>query len=116
MLLRASALGFRYVFDLFKYRLWLGTACPRAHYYITIDPYGRVVPCRRTDKCSFGNVRDHPLHRIWEGRARSVFLERISKAPLPPCRECSKAWLWWGYYRLTARELSLKRRAHSSTS
>ncbi len=98
----------RFIFDYVKYNLQWGTSCPRAYAFLTIDPYGNLVPCRWTDKCSLGNVRNQPFHEIYNGPKRRDFLTSCSANPLAACQCCDRTWLWWSYLRLAGRESWLK--------
>lgn len=90
----------RWGFDQLKHNLKIGKTCSWVYPFITVDPYGEVVPCRKMDKCSFGNVRTAPIHAIHAGEKRKQFLEKLRRAPHRVCRECEKGFQWWGYLQL----------------
>lgn len=90
----------RWAFDKLKYNLRTGKTCSWIYPFITIDPYGNMVPCRKMDTLSFGNVRRMPIHEIHSGQKRMEFLQGLQKAPCDVCRNCEKGFQWWGYLQL----------------
>ena len=54
---------------------------------IALDPYGNVFPCVQV-RWKAGNVRETPLHEIWNESAVWQELSRLTVSQLPACRTC----------------------------
>ena len=100
----------RWAFDYLKFNLRIGKNCNWVNPFILIDPYGDVIPCRKMDRCSFGNVKELPIHEILSGEKRKTFLANFQKTPSAACQDCNRGIQWWGYLQNVTHRVKLLRK------
>jgi MoaA/NifB/PqqE/SkfB family radical SAM enzyme len=60
--------------------------CYVCRYYITVDPYGNILPCPFYDDYQLGNIRQTKFTTLWKNKLHQAFMKRAGKTPM--CRHC----------------------------
>ncbi|MBU1863843.1 MAG: radical SAM protein [Candidatus Omnitrophica bacterium] len=78
-----------WVYKYFKYFLRLDSCCIRLLDYPLISQKGEMLPCCVLPECSFGNVLEEDIKRIWHGKKIAAFRKTYNTV-----ERCSKCDCW----------------------
>jgi MoaA/NifB/PqqE/SkfB family radical SAM enzyme len=62
------------------------TRCYVCRYYITVDPYGNILPCLFYHNYQLGNIRKTKFVSLWKNEKHRAFMKRAGKTEM--CRHC----------------------------
>ncbi len=60
--------------------------CYICRYYITVDPYGNILPCLFYHNYQLGNIREEKFSSLWKNAKHRAFMKRAGKTAM--CRHC----------------------------
>jgi radical SAM protein with 4Fe4S-binding SPASM domain len=69
------------------------TECRNAEELADIQPDGSVNSCVDFPDCTFGNIKEASLSRIWNGDRARAFRERRRRSPFSVCHRCGAKYM-----------------------
>ena len=56
--------------------------------FVTVDPYGNVIPCPMYNRYTIGNLLEEGLDAVWGNEKHKSFIDAQRRKKIEICRNC----------------------------